>query len=140
MAAILDRLDAGAHCGIKASLLPGWKRLCEQLYLMYAVEMDDDDPAPVIDKCERWMIARHEDLKVQDQLARALAREGVDFAGLHPTVQRTLQREAVLFGQLERTVEMFAKLMETARREAATDEERSAILLRVFTARLDLMG
>jgi hypothetical protein len=140
MAAILDRLEAGSHRGIKESLLPGWKRLVKQLYLLYAGEMDIDDPTPVADKCARWMIAHHEDRKVRDRLAQALAKVGTDLALLHPTVQRTLVREAILFGQAERTVEMFVKLVEAAQRQGRSDDERAAILLRVCTARLELMG
>ena len=77
---------------------------------------------------------------VQEQLTAEFAKAGINFMNLHPTIHRTLLREAVMFGRIERTVEMFVELAEQAQREGRNDTARAALLLKMMEKRAALLG
>lgn len=78
--------------------------------------------------------------EVQKQLVDEFAKHGVNFMTLHPTIHRTLLREGILFGRIERSVEMFFELAELTQQEGRDDDERAAMLLHAFEERLKLIS
>lgn len=78
--------------------------------------------------------------EVQTQLVAEFAKHGVNFMTLHPTIHGTLLREGILFGRIERSVEMFFELAELTQQKGRDDDERAAMLLHAFEERLKLIS
>jgi hypothetical protein len=72
---------------------------------------------------------------VQDCLSQEFAKHGLDFMTLHPTIHRSLLDEALVFGRIERTVEMFFETVAIIQQKPSTEDEKAQMLLDIRTSR-----
>jgi hypothetical protein len=73
--------------------------------------------------------------EAQRYLAEEFAKHGLDFMGLHPVIHRALLDEVLVFGRVERTIEMFFETAALVQKKALTDDEKANMLLEVWKAR-----
>jgi hypothetical protein len=135
---IESRLNCSSDdCGeIKQDLGSGWEPLLDQLYRECGPQVSGPAAKAALERCEETILEVRHRVVVQRELIRELAKLGVDFLTLHPTIQGVLVREGLLFGRIPRSVGVFVELRDSASLEGLSEEQRAAMLLGTFEERL----
>ncbi|GLS37230.1 hypothetical protein GCM10010869_28230 [Mesorhizobium tianshanense] len=78
--------------------------------------------------------------RVQRELTDEFARSGLDFMTLHPIIHGAVLAEALAFGRIDRTVEMFFEIAEMIGRKALSEEDKAKMLLDVWKDRAEMIN
>jgi hypothetical protein len=88
----------------------------------------------------KWGPRNAAETEVQRQLAEEFAKLGVDFMSMDPEVHFSLLREAILFGRVSRTVEMFFDVVDKIGRSGGGgDEYKAAMLAATYRERMKFL-
>lgn len=158
--ATFEHSRAGSYGAVKSAIGGAWEVAIDSLYQANASKINSDSDVAIFNQCCVEILQALKQVgpdagaefpdagylgevagakEVQQRLTQEFAKVGVDFMTLHPTIHQTLLREGVLFGRIERSVEMFTELAELAQQKGRDDRERAAILLHAFEVRLKLL-
>jgi len=103
---------------------------------------------PAVPSRDPGVLSR-EPRKIQEDPAVAHARSAlcaeflkhlIEFKDLHPVIRRALLCEAVAFGRIERTVEMFFETESAIQKKRGTEAQKEQMLVDVWEMRGKLFG